>query len=69
MTLNTEAEYRAALAEIEPYFDGPQLDQMRARFDELLNAIEAYEREFYPIEAPLAEAWMNFPGPDPDSSP
>ncbi len=68
MTLKTKDEYRAALAEIGPYFDCPELEQMPARFGELLKAIEAYEREFYPIEVKQDEAWMNFPGPDPDSS-
>ena len=49
MTLKNEDEYRAALAEVSPYFDGPEPEQMPARVSELLHAIEAYEREFYPV--------------------
>ena len=50
MTLKNEDEYRAALAEVSPYFDGSEPEQMPARVSELLHAIEAYEREFYPIQ-------------------
>lgn len=53
MTLKNEDEYRAALAEVSPYFDGPEPEQMPARVSELLHAIEAYEREFYPVPSLL----------------
>ena len=35
MTLKTKDEYRAALAEIGPYFDCPELEQMPARFGDV----------------------------------
>lgn len=51
MTLKNEDEYSAALAEVSPYFDRPEPEQMPAWVRELLEAIETYEREFYPIKA------------------
>ena len=67
MTLKNEAEYQAALVEAGAYFDGQQPKPVPARFHELMDMIDAYEREFYPEKVALDEAWMNFPGPDPDS--
>jgi HTH-type transcriptional regulator/antitoxin HigA len=54
--LHTEAEYEAALAELEPYFDldpeplpgTPTGD----RFELLVMLIETYERVHYPIDLP-----------------
>jgi HTH-type transcriptional regulator/antitoxin HigA len=54
--IRTEADYTAALADIEQYFDNepepgtPESD----RFDVLSTLIAAYERERWPIEAPDA---------------
>ncbi len=52
--IRTEADYRAALAEVSPMFDHepepgtPEGD----RFDVLVTLIEAYERAHFPVEAP-----------------
>lgn len=52
--IRTDADYRAALAEVSPLFDrepepgSPEGD----RFDVLVTLIEAYERSHFPIDAP-----------------
>jgi HTH-type transcriptional regulator/antitoxin HigA len=52
--IRTEADYEAAIKEIEPYFDrepepgSPEAD----RFDVLAALIEAYERKHWPINPP-----------------
>ena len=52
--VRTEAEYEAALKEIETYFESePRQGSPEAdRFDILATLIEAYEREHWPIDAP-----------------
>lgn len=52
--IRTEADYDAALAEIEAYFDHePQPGTVEAdRFEVLAMLIGAYEREHWPIEPP-----------------
>ena len=52
--IRTEAEYKAALAEIEPYFARePEADLTEAdRFDLLTLLIEAYEERHHPIGPP-----------------
>jgi HTH-type transcriptional regulator/antitoxin HigA len=52
--IRTEAEYKAALAEIEPYFARePEADSAEAdRFDLLTLLIEAYEEQHHPIGPP-----------------
>ena len=54
--LHTEADYDAALAEIESYFDKePKPGTAKAdRFDLLALVIEDYERKHWPIEPPDA---------------
>ena len=54
MTIATEEEYRAALREVEPYFDNePAIDSLEAeRFITLLEAIEEYENIHYQIDPP-----------------
>lgn len=52
--IRTEADYRAALAEVAPMFDRepepgtPEGD----RFDVLVTLIEAHERQHFPVAAP-----------------
>jgi len=54
--IRTDADYRAALAEVSPLFDRdeqpvpgtPEGD----RFDVLVTLIEAYERKHFPVESP-----------------
>jgi HTH-type transcriptional regulator / antitoxin HigA len=52
--LRSEADYDAALAEIERYFDKPPKRGTAAadRFDLLALVIEDYERKHWPIEPP-----------------
>jgi HTH-type transcriptional regulator / antitoxin HigA len=52
--LRSEADYDAALAEIERYFDEPPKPGTPAadRFDLLALVIEDYERKVWPIEPP-----------------
>ncbi len=52
--LRSEADYDAALAEIERYFDEPPKPGTVAadRFDLLALVIEDYERKVWPIEPP-----------------
>lgn len=56
--IETEAEYEAALDEIERYFDKEPTpgSPEAARFDELARAIEAYEAEHWAIEARTRKA-------------
>ena len=54
--IRTEADYQAALAAAETFFDvpiepAPDSDE-GATFDALVTLIEAYERKHYPIDPP-----------------
>lgn len=52
--IRTEADYKAALKEIEPYFDNePVLGSEESdRFEILALLIEAYEAKHFPIDLP-----------------
>jgi HTH-type transcriptional regulator / antitoxin HigA len=52
--IRTEADYRAALALVAPYFDNePEIDSdAGAHFEAMLTLIEAYEVKHYPICPP-----------------
>ena len=52
--IRTEADYRAALALVTPYFDNePEIDSdAGAHFEAMLTLIEAYEAKHYPISPP-----------------
>lgn len=68
--ISNEAEYRAALRELGPYFDGPEIDPESARgqcFLALATLVEEYEKKYYLISQEDRD-WLDFPGPDPDSS-
>jgi len=56
-SLQTEADYTRALAEIEPYFDAlPEPKTPEAhRFEVLANLIAQYEDRHYPVTALHAE--------------
>jgi HTH-type transcriptional regulator / antitoxin HigA len=60
--IRTEADYDAALKEIEPYFKwepepgSPEAD----RFDVLAALIAAYERERWPVAPPPPTRWTPF---------
>ncbi len=49
--IRTDADYRAALALVAPYFDNePEIDSdAGAHFEAMLTLIEAYEAKHYPI--------------------
>lgn len=54
--IRTEADYRAALARAEAFFDAPQEpdpdSEEGAYFEALITLIEAWERKHYPVEPP-----------------
>ena len=52
--IRTDADYRAALALVAPYFDNePEIDSdAGAHFEAMLALIEAYEARHYPISPP-----------------
>ena len=52
--IRTDADYRAALAFVAPYFDNePEIDSdAGAHFEAMLTLIEAYEAKHYPISPP-----------------
>lgn len=52
--IKTEADYEEALAFVSPLFDTPptQGSQEEADFETVLQLIDAYENEQFPIEAP-----------------
>lgn len=50
--IRTEADYQAALKEIESLFNAPPNTPEYDRLDLLSTLVEAYEKVHYPIEAP-----------------
>lgn len=50
--IRTEADYQAALQEIEALFDAPQNTPECDRLDLLSTLVDAYEKAHYPIELP-----------------
>ena len=52
--IRTDADYRAALALVAPYFDNePEVDSdPGAHFEAMLTLIEAYEAKHYPMSPP-----------------
>ena len=52
--IRTDADYRAALALVAPYFDNePEIDSdAGAHFEAMLTLIEAYEAKHYPMSPP-----------------
>lgn len=68
--ISNESEYQAALRELGSYFDGPEIDPESSRgqcFLALATLVEEYEKKHYPISQE-DRAWLDFPGPDADSS-
>jgi len=55
-TIETEEEYKAALAEIERLFNCVPGTAEEKQLDSLVDQVEAYEAEHYPIGQPSAEA-------------
>jgi HTH-type transcriptional regulator / antitoxin HigA len=50
--IRTEADYQAALKEVESLFDAPPNTDEYDRLDLLSTLVEAYEKVHHPIEAP-----------------
>ena len=52
--IRTDADYRAALALVAPYFDNePEIDSdAGAHFEAMVRLIEAYEAKHYPMSPP-----------------
>jgi HTH-type transcriptional regulator / antitoxin HigA len=52
--IRTDADYRAALALVAPYFDNePEIDSdAGAHFEAMVTLIEAYEARHYPMSPP-----------------
>lgn len=51
--IKTEADYQAALLNIEPYFDLEEMtEEQRDYFEIMLVIIEDYEAKHYPIDPP-----------------
>ena len=52
--IRTDADYRAALALVAPYFDNePEIDSdAGAHFEAMLALIDAYEAKHYPMSPP-----------------
>jgi HTH-type transcriptional regulator / antitoxin HigA len=51
-TIKTEAEYQAALVEIDNLLDAEPNTPECDRLEELTTLLDLYEKEHYPIEAP-----------------
>ena len=59
--IRTEADYQAALKEVESLFDAPPNTPEYDRLDLLSTLVEAYEKVHYPIEPPdLIEAILYY---------
>ena len=60
--IRTEADYRAALQLVAPYFDRePEVDSdAGAHFEAMVTLIEAYEARHYPIDPPDAVDAIKF---------
>lgn len=50
--IHTEADYRAALAEIEALWDAPEGSAEADQLEVLSMLVEAYEKSAFPIQAP-----------------
>lgn len=59
--IKTDADYRAALSEIERFFDAALGTPEGDRLEILVTLVEAYERRHFPMEAPdPIEALLHF---------
>jgi HTH-type transcriptional regulator/antitoxin HigA len=62
-TLNTEADYKEALAEIDSIFDAEMNTTKGDRLDILALLVEAYEERHYPIPPPDPAAALEYRNP------
>lgn len=58
--IHTEADYLAALAEIEVLWDAPDGSPEADQLEVLSMLVEAYEKAAYPIQAPDPIAFLNY---------
>lgn len=58
--LREEADYRAALAEVEALWAAPDSSPEAERLEILALIIEAYEQRHFPIEAPDPIAFLDY---------
>ncbi len=58
--IHTEAEYQAALAQIESLWDAPDASEAADQIELLSMLIEVYEKQHYPIEAPDPIDFLNY---------
>ena len=58
--IHTEADYQAALAEIETLWDAPDGSPEADQLEVLSMLVEAYEKTAYPIQAPDPIDFLNY---------
>jgi len=58
--IHTEAEYQAALAQIESLWDAPDASEAADQIELLSMLVEVYEKHHYPIEAPDPIDFLNY---------
>ena len=58
--IHTDAEYQAALAEIESLWDAPDASEAADQLELLSMLVEVYEKQHYAIEAPDPIDFLNY---------
>ena len=58
--IHTEAEYLAALTQIESFWDAPDASEAADQLELLSMLVEVYEKQHYPIEAPDPIDFLNY---------
>jgi HTH-type transcriptional regulator/antitoxin HigA len=58
--IHTEAEYQAALAQIESLWDAPDASEAADQLELLSMLVEVYEKQHFPIEAPDPIDFLNY---------
>lgn len=58
--IHTEAEYQAALAQIEASWDAVDGSEASEQLEVLSMLVEAYEKQHFPIEAPDPIEFLNY---------
>ena len=58
--IHNEAEYQAALAQIESLWDAPDASEAADQLELLSMLVEVYEKQHFPIEAPDPIDFLNY---------
>ena len=58
--IRTEAEHAEALADIERLWDAPEGSQEADHLEVLVMLVEAYERAYFPVEAPDPISYLEY---------